>query len=94
MEVIEALAESELEVIPEASLQACPRISKLSIAYLEGFVAVFSHRRAGGTADPRATGFAEEGSAAAFVRLNAFKNGEHMAYVKRTLGKWERLQMG
>jgi hypothetical protein len=63
VEVIEALAESELEVIPEASLQACPRISKLSIAYLEGFVAVFSHRRAGGTADPRAAGFAKEVSA-------------------------------
>jgi hypothetical protein len=43
VEVIEALAESELEVIPEAPLQACLRISKLSIAYLEGFVAVFSH---------------------------------------------------
>ncbi len=63
------------------------------IAYLEGFVAALPHRRAGGTADPRAAGFTEEDSAAAFVRLNAFKNAEHMAYVKSTLGKWERLQM-
>ena len=43
VEVIEALAESELAAIPEASLQACPKISKLFIAYLEGFVAVFPH---------------------------------------------------
>jgi hypothetical protein len=79
VEVIEALAESEFATIPEASLPACPKIFKLFIAYLEGFVAVFSHRRAGGTADPRAVGFAEEVSAAAFVRLNTFKNAEHMA---------------
>jgi hypothetical protein len=43
VEVIEALAESEFAAIPEASLQACPKISKLFIAYLEGFVAVFPH---------------------------------------------------
>ena len=60
----EALAESEFAVIPEASLQACLKTSKLFIAYLEGFVAVSPHRRAGGTADPRATGFVEEVSAA------------------------------
>jgi hypothetical protein len=39
--VIEALAESELAVIPEASLPACLKISKLFIAYLEGSVAFF-----------------------------------------------------
>jgi hypothetical protein len=39
--VVEALAESELAVIPEASLQACLKISKLFIAYLEGFVPIF-----------------------------------------------------
>jgi hypothetical protein len=90
--IAEALAESEFAVIPEASLPACPKISKLFIAYLKGIVSIFSHQRAGGTADPRAAGFTEEVSAAAFVRLNAFKNAEHMAYVKHTLGKWERLK--
>jgi hypothetical protein len=87
-------AEPQSPAYPEASLPASPKISKLFIAYLEGFVAVFPHRHAGGTADHRAAGFAKEVSAAAFVRLNTFKNAEHMAYVKHTLWKWERLQMG
>jgi hypothetical protein len=80
VEVIEALADSEFAAIPEAFLPACPKISKpeLFIAYLEGFVAVCPHRRVGGTADPRAAGFAEE--AAAFVRLNTFKNQERGAH--------------
>ena len=43
VEVIKALAESEFAAIPEASLPACPKIFKLFIAYLEGFVAVFPH---------------------------------------------------
>jgi hypothetical protein len=82
---VEALAESEFATIPEASLPACPIISKAFVSYLAGSVAVSPYRR--GTADPRATGFAEEVAAARFGKLNPFKNSEHMAYLKRKLGE-------
>ncbi len=78
VEDVEALAESEFVASPEASLPACPTISKAFVSYLAGLVAVSPYQRC--TADPHAAGFAEEVAAATFGKLNALKNSENMAY--------------
>jgi hypothetical protein len=43
-----------------------------------------------GTADPRAASLTEEVAAATFGKLNAYKNSEHIANLKRKLGEWYR----
>ena len=92
VEDIEALAESEFDAIAEspsgAALPACPKISKTFVAYLEGLVVVPPYNR--GTADPRASGFAEEVAADAFDKLNAVKKSDYMAFLKRKLREWYR----
>jgi hypothetical protein len=85
VEDMEALAESEFAAMPEASLPACPKISKPLVACLVGLVAMSPYPR--GTADPRAARFAREVATASFEKLDVFKNSEHMAYLKRKLGE-------
>jgi hypothetical protein len=83
---VEALAESEFEVIPEP---ARPKNSKPFLSYLTGLVAMSPYLvYLCYTYNPRATGFAEEVAAAMFDKLNAFKNSEHIAYMKDKLGEW------
>ena len=92
VEDIEALAEAEYDAIPEsasgAAQPSCPKISKTFIAYLEGLVVVAPYHR--GTADPRASGYAEEVAVDAFDKLNAVSKKDFMPYMKRKLGEWYR----
>ena len=75
VEDVEALAQSEYSAIAESpsgrALHAVPKISKLLVAYLQGLVAVSPYFR--GTADPRASGYAEEVATDAFDKLNVIK---------------------
>ena len=43
-----------------------------------------------GTADPRATGYAEEVASDAFDKLNVIKKAPFKTYLKRKLGEWYR----
>jgi hypothetical protein len=77
VEDIEALAESEFAVIAKTSLQACPNVSKLLVAYLKDLLAVAPYRR--GIADPRAKVFTQE------VARHSTSSRRHMAFLKRKL---------
>ena len=92
VEDIEALAESEYDAIPESASGvaqlSCPKISKTFVADLEGLVVVAPYHR--GTADPRASGYAEEVALEAFAKLNAVLKKDFMPYMKRKLGEWYR----
>jgi hypothetical protein len=86
VEDVEALARSKFAAIPEASLPACPIISKAFFSYLAGQVALSPYLCC--TTYPSAAGFAEKAAAATFSKLNTFKNWEHMAHLKLKLGEW------
>ena len=92
VEDIEALAEEEYAEIPESASGAkqpsCPKISKTFVAYLAGLVVVAPYHR--GTADLRASGYAEEVAVDAFGKLNAVSKKDFMPYMKRKLGEWYR----
>jgi len=92
VEDIEALADAEYDAIPESASgdaqPSCPKISKTFVAYLEGLVVVAPYHR--GTADPRASGYAEEVAADAFEKLDAIKRAPFKNYLKRKLGEWYR----